>query len=193
MRTHLCPRSRKELEANQCLCGNCNLEFKNKDEARKISILYPGGGYFYTRHPWVGIGDAIVEIVLLIGVIVSLVDLINGVAGSGVGLVIYAILLFIEKVIGGRSCRNCNTFYLCYPEKCNSLVLLYIALLNSLTHCLPYSIEQLLPWPVIHRPLTYRNGIVTLKAHSSPGEYAPLFSNWRGFRPMAEIPRGRHS
>ena len=99
MKTHLCPRCRKELEANHYLCGNCNLEFKNKDEAQKISILYPGGGYFYTRHPWLGIGDAIVEIALLIGVIISLVDLINGVAGSGVSLVIYAILLFIEKVI----------------------------------------------------------------------------------------------
>jgi len=98
-RTHLCPRCRKELEADQYLCANCNLEFKNKEEARKISIIYPGGGYFYTRHPWLGIGDAIVEIVLLIGFIASLIDLINGVSGSEIKLAIYAIILFIEKLM----------------------------------------------------------------------------------------------
>lgn len=98
-RTHLCPRCRKDLEDDQYLCVNCNLVFKNKEEVRKISIIYPGGGYFYTRHPWLGIGDAAVELFLLVGLIVSLVDLINGVSGSGINLAIYAIILFLEKLI----------------------------------------------------------------------------------------------
>ncbi|MFC1533601.1 hypothetical protein ACFL7M_09590, partial [Thermodesulfobacteriota bacterium] len=98
-RTHLCPRCKKDLADDQYICVNCNLEFKNKEEARKISIIYPGGGYFYTRHPWLGIGDAIVELVLLVGLIVSLIDLINGVSGSGIELAIYAIILFVEKLV----------------------------------------------------------------------------------------------
>ncbi len=26
---------------------------------RKISIIYPGGGYFYTGHPFLGLRDAL--------------------------------------------------------------------------------------------------------------------------------------
>jgi hypothetical protein len=40
--------------------------------------LYPGGGYFYTGHPWLGIGDAIAEAVLLIVVIAALIDALSG-------------------------------------------------------------------------------------------------------------------
>lgn len=98
-RTHLCPRCTKELEEGKYLCPNCRLEFKEKDEARKISIIYPGGGYFYTRHPFLGVSDAIVETILLIMVIVSLIDVIKGLAGSGVKLFVFAIFLIIEKMI----------------------------------------------------------------------------------------------
>jgi hypothetical protein len=98
-RRHLCPRCTKELEEGIYICSNCNLEFKNKAEAKRISLIFPGGGYFYTRHPFLGIGDAITEIILLILVIASLVGLINGVRGAGVDLVIFAIVLIIEKAI----------------------------------------------------------------------------------------------
>jgi hypothetical protein len=98
-RIHLCPRCTKELEEGKYLCPNCHLEFKDKDEARKISIIYPGGGYFYTRHPFLGVSDAIVETILLVYVIVSLIDVINGVDGSGAGLCIFAIALIFEKLI----------------------------------------------------------------------------------------------
>ncbi|GAG81966.1 unnamed protein product, partial [marine sediment metagenome] len=45
--------------------------FKGKAEARKISIVYPGGGYFYTRHPIMGIADAFVEVSLATLIITS--------------------------------------------------------------------------------------------------------------------------
>jgi len=98
-RIHLCPRCTKELEEEKYVCPNCYLEFKEKDKAKKISLIYPGGGYFYTRHPFLGISDAIVETILLVLVILSLIDVINGVEGSGVELFTFAILLGIEKAI----------------------------------------------------------------------------------------------
>jgi hypothetical protein len=98
-RTHICPRCAKELEANKYICAGCRLEFKDKDEARRISIIYPGGGYFYTRHPFLGIADAIVETFLLAGIVISIINLIKGVAGSEANLIIFAILLLIEKAI----------------------------------------------------------------------------------------------
>ena len=98
-RIHLCPRCTAELDEGKYICENCYLEFKGKGEAKKISIIYPGGGYFYTRHPFLGISDAIVEIILLILVISSLINMVKGVPGSGVNLCIFAILLVIEKAL----------------------------------------------------------------------------------------------
>jgi hypothetical protein len=98
-RTHLCPRCAHELEEGKYTCSNCHLEFKNKAEAKKISLIYPGGGYFYTRHPFLGVGDAITETILVILVIVSLFDVTKDVEGSGVGLFIFALVLVIEKAI----------------------------------------------------------------------------------------------
>jgi hypothetical protein len=98
-RTHLCPRCTAELHEGKYICENCYLEFKNKDEAKKISLIYPGGGYFYTRHPFLGISDAIVETILIILVILSLINLVHGVQGSGVNLCTFAILLVIEKAL----------------------------------------------------------------------------------------------
>ena len=96
---HLCPRCTAELDEGKYICENCYLEFKDKDEAKKISLIYPGGGYFYTRHPFLGISDAIVETILLILVILSLINVVYGVEGSVLNLFIFAILLVIEKAI----------------------------------------------------------------------------------------------
>ena len=98
-RVHLCPRCTKELEEEKYVCPYCFLEFKEKDKGKKISLIYPGGGYFYTRHPFLGISDAIVETILLVLVIVSIIDVTKGVEGSGVELLIFGILLVIEKAI----------------------------------------------------------------------------------------------
>lgn len=98
-RTHLCPRCTKELGEGEYTCPHCHLEFKDKAEARRLSLIYPGGGYFYTRHPFLGVGDAITETILAILVIASLLDVIKGVEGSGAGLVIFALALAIEKAL----------------------------------------------------------------------------------------------
>ena len=99
LRRHLCPQCTNALEDGKYVCAKCNLEFKIKAEAKRISLLFPGGGYFYTRHPFLGIGDAITEIFLLVLIISSVVGLINGARDAGFSLVIFAIALIIEKAI----------------------------------------------------------------------------------------------
>ncbi len=97
-RTHLCPRCTEKLVEGEYICSNCSLLFKNKAEARKISITYPGGGYFYTRHPVLGLADAFVEAILTVSVITSLIDMIRGIGDTSV-IIGLAILLAVEKLI----------------------------------------------------------------------------------------------
>jgi hypothetical protein len=98
-RSHLCPRCTVELTKGRYACPNCHLSFKEKEEGRKIATIYPGGGYFYTRHPILGVGDAITEVVLMIMVILSLVMAIRGVEGGFITLLFWTIALVFEKLI----------------------------------------------------------------------------------------------
>jgi hypothetical protein len=98
-RVHLCPKCTSELETDRFECPNCGLEFKNRKRALKLSLLLPGGGYFYTGHSFLGIADAAVELFFLIAIVVSLIP--NAIFPNGnfafAGLL--ALLLIIEKMI----------------------------------------------------------------------------------------------
>ncbi len=98
-RIHLCPRCTKELIKDEYTCPNCRLEFKNKAEGKRISITYPGGGYFYTGHRWLGVGDAITESLLLLFVVLALVDTLQGRKDGFGSFVFFSIILALEKVI----------------------------------------------------------------------------------------------
>lgn len=98
-RTHLCPRCTNPLIKDNFTCPHCSLEFKDKKEAKRISIIYPGGGYFYTRHPFLGLADAIVEIYLSLLVLIVLVDVIKGVIENVPVLVSFTTILAIEKAL----------------------------------------------------------------------------------------------
>ncbi len=98
-RTHLCPSCTNPLVAGQYTCPGCSLEFKNKEKTRRISIVYPGGGYFYTGHPFLGIGDALAEIYLTILVIAAFLAAISGVAEGISTLVFFSIILALEKAL----------------------------------------------------------------------------------------------
>jgi len=98
-RIHLCPRCTKDLIEDEYICPNCRLEFKNKSEAKKISLIYPGGGYFYTKHLQLGIGDAVTEFFLLLMVVISLVDTLQGGEEGLSSFILFSIILAIEKVI----------------------------------------------------------------------------------------------
>jgi Bacterial PH domain len=98
-RHHLCPRCQSRLLTGKFTCPSCQLQFKDGERAIKLSILYPGGGYFYTRHPFLGVGDAIVEGTLLILVIAGLIDALSGEGGpdAWTSVLILGIALIVEK------------------------------------------------------------------------------------------------
>lgn len=98
-RIHLCPRCTKELVEDKYTCPHCRLAFKDKDEGKRISIIYPGGGYFYTGHPILGALDAITELILMILVVVALFDMVRGTDNVIVRIIFYGIALALEKLI----------------------------------------------------------------------------------------------
>ena len=98
-RTHLCPNCTEQLIDNEYICPNCQLEFKNKSKCLNTSLIFPGGGYFYTGHMLLGFADAITETLLTIFVIVSLIDAIRGVEDGIALTIIFGISLAIEKII----------------------------------------------------------------------------------------------
>jgi hypothetical protein len=77
-RHHLCPRCQTRLLNGKFTCPTYRLQFKDGEHAIRLSILYPGGGYFYTGHPILGIGDAIVEGVLLILILGVTIAILTG-------------------------------------------------------------------------------------------------------------------
>lgn len=98
-RTHLCPRCASPLVEGRYTCPGCSLEFKSKQRARRNSIIFPGGGYFYAGHPLLGVGDALVEAYLTILVIAALAAAVSGEPGSVGALVVFAIVLAMEKAV----------------------------------------------------------------------------------------------
>lgn len=98
-RTFLCPRCTSMLEKGNETCKSCRLQFKSRAAGRKISILIPGGGYFFTRHPILGFFDALVEFFLLLGVVVSVMGYLNGEEGAIESTMVLGILLAFEKLV----------------------------------------------------------------------------------------------
>lgn len=98
-RTHLCPRCTIPLLKDRYTCPGCSLEFKNKQKARKISIIFPGGGYFYTGHPLLGIGDALAEAYLTFFIIAALVATVSGVVEAVGAFVFVFVILILEKLM----------------------------------------------------------------------------------------------
>lgn len=100
-RHHLCPKCNAVLVTGVYVCSSCRLEFKNEARARKLSILYPGGGYFYTNHPFLGAGDALVETFLVVMVLMGLVNMLSDSPEKAEGLfqfIFFGIVLVLEKL-----------------------------------------------------------------------------------------------
>jgi len=98
-RNHLCPSCTRVLEAGRGTCPACGLAFKNKAEAVKYSILFPGGGYFYTRHPILGTFDAIGESQLLAATLFALVVSVLGNPAMLPVFVLVGGVLVLEKCL----------------------------------------------------------------------------------------------
>jgi hypothetical protein len=97
-RHFLCPRCTTPLLKNIFSCPNCHLAFKNVKDAIRLSLLFPGGGYFYTGHPILGVIDTITEGILLLGLIAHLLEALNRIESWGFALLFAAILSY-EKWI----------------------------------------------------------------------------------------------
>lgn len=98
-RAHLCPRCTAELEAGRFDCGGCGLEFKNRKKALMLSVLLPGGGYFYTGHALLGIGDALFELLLILAIIGSLIPDPDFPDADFAGALVFGVILVLEKIV----------------------------------------------------------------------------------------------
>lgn len=98
-RNYLCPQCGSVLVPEQHACPSCNLEFKNKAEALKYSLLAPGGGYFYTRHWGLGILDVIAESYLLLLTAGAFLAAALGDPEALPAVVILGVILGFEKLV----------------------------------------------------------------------------------------------
>lgn len=97
-RHHLCPRCTAPLPARVYTCTACALEFKNEKRARTLSLLIPGGGYFYTNHPLLGVQDFLVESFLIVMVLISAFNWLGSdAAGNTAVFVLFSLVLILEK------------------------------------------------------------------------------------------------
>ena len=103
-RHHLCPRCTFPLKEKVYACSRCRLEFRKPERARLVSILIPGGGYFYARRPFLGVSDFLVETYLLFMTVLYLYIYMasnDGVEKSG-GIIlagVFGIILILEKLV----------------------------------------------------------------------------------------------
>jgi hypothetical protein len=101
VRHHLCPKCNAALVTGVYICSSCRQEFKSEKQARKLSIIYPGGGYFYTNHPFLGAGDAVVETFLIFMVLMGLVNTLSDSPEKSEGLfqfIFFGFILALEKI-----------------------------------------------------------------------------------------------
>ena len=97
-RIHLCPQCAAPLSASRPTCQRCQLKFKSGTMATLLAILLPGGGYFYIRQPFLAVVAAILEVLLLIGIGISLRDLVDGVTASVALFAGASVLFILEKI-----------------------------------------------------------------------------------------------
>lgn len=96
-RHHLCPRCKAPLLSGNHICPVCKQEFKSERKAVFLALLAPGGGYFYTNHPFLGIQCFLVEIFLLMLLLPALYlggSLAGRAAGPWPAVVFSAVFLF---------------------------------------------------------------------------------------------------
>jgi hypothetical protein len=98
-RNHLCPCCTQVLPTGVDECPSCGQEFKKKAEALRYSLLIPGGGYFYTGHPWMGAMDALVESYLLIATLGAFVSGLRGDPRAWPVAIVLAFFSALEKAL----------------------------------------------------------------------------------------------
>jgi len=85
-RHSICPKCTTSLAKGTVSCPHCKLQFKDEKHAVRFSILFPGGGYFYTKRPVLGLLGAITEVFLIIAIISGLIAGLSGICNGKVPL-----------------------------------------------------------------------------------------------------------
>ena len=100
-RYHICPSCMRSLKKGEFRCAACGLEFKSSGRAQLLSLVIPGGGYFYTGHWFLGIMDFIVEAALIFLAADTYLNPAVAVAidSSANDGMLFLIILAIEKVM----------------------------------------------------------------------------------------------
>jgi hypothetical protein len=110
-RLHLCPACTKPLIKDYYACPNCSLKFKSKGWATLLSIIFPGGGYFYVRHPVVGLLAAVMEsiTILLLAAGVVMFSLSSPSAPRSIyqAIILCALVLGFQKLVTALFSSKC--------------------------------------------------------------------------------------
>lgn len=97
-RFHRCPSCTRALPAVVANCPSCRLEFKSRPRAQLLSLLLPGGGYFYTGHWFLGLMDFLVEALLIFLVITSYIEPDPADPDPAATTIVLLVILAIEKL-----------------------------------------------------------------------------------------------
>lgn len=106
---HLCPDCRHVLTAGVYSCSGCGLAFKNEKTMVLRSLLLPGGGYFYTGHPFIAVLPALVEAFLLLEIALLILAGMNRPAlmqNVLSALVLLAVIWVLETAVTILHCRR---------------------------------------------------------------------------------------
>lgn len=98
-RVALCPSCTKVLKPQSMMCDGCKLKFKSPGAARWISLLIPGGGYFYCNHVTLGTISAVVELAAIGFLVLQWLDFRQGLALNWSMLLLAAGVLIISKIV----------------------------------------------------------------------------------------------
>lgn len=101
-RHSVCPKCTSALVVESYVCPRCHLGFKDPGRARLLSMTLPGGGYFYTRHPFLGIADVLIQLPLIFFLLLHLLGEYVSPGRFKGGLAIAALLggfLLVEKMV----------------------------------------------------------------------------------------------
>ena len=97
----LCPECFAGLSPGAYQCSRCSLTFKDEKTMIRRSLLIPGGGYFYTGHWFLGVGDFVAEAILLFLVVISVLLAFGFLAEPGEPQVTAGVALFEVAFFGG--------------------------------------------------------------------------------------------
>lgn len=98
-RVYLCPSCTNVLNIQEHACPTCKMEFKSRLKAVLMSILIPGGGYFYTRQAIAGIIAGMLEMGLCSYLAYTFSAEKSGMSGNlGLAAVLIAGLIMIKFI-----------------------------------------------------------------------------------------------